>query len=110
MRNMHDDKAGFEEGLRDRFLETDGNYTGSLTALHDKERYNQEVVRDHVELKHVFELEERASQEENEALRQENLALRNAIRGICKDTKTTVQGAKDEFEQNAEEFAQRFRQ
>ena len=76
----------------------------------DKERYNVEVVRDHIELKHVFELEERASQEEIEAIRQENLALRNGIRGICKDTKTTVEGAKGEFEANAEEFAQRFRE
>ena len=55
------------------------------------------MVRDHVELKHVFELEERASQEENEALRQENMALRNAIRKICKDTRTTVDGARTEF-------------
>ena len=55
------------------------------------------MVSDHVELKHVFELEERASQEENEALRQENMALRNTIRKICKDTRTTVDGARTEF-------------
>ena len=65
-----------------------------MTELHKKELYNKAVVGDHVELKHVFELEERASQEENEAMRQENLALRNAIRRLCKDTKTTVDGAK----------------
>jgi hypothetical protein len=110
MHGMHDEKAQFEENLRSRYLELEDKYTGSLQALHDKERYNQEVVRDHVELKHVFELEERAAQEENEAVRQENMALRNAIRGICKDTRTTVDGARNEFEMNAEEFAQRFRE
>ena len=81
-----------------------------MTALHKKELYNKAVVGDHVELKHVFELEERASQEENEAMRQENLALRNAIRRLCKDTKTTVDGAKQEFEANSEDFAARFRE
>lgn len=110
MRNMHDEKAQFEEGLRSRYHETEDRYTKSLEAMLDKERYNVEVVRDHIELKHVFELEERASQEEIEAIRQENLALRNGIRNICKDTKTTVEGAKGEFEANAEEFAQRFRE
>lgn len=43
-----------------------------MKELHQKEQYNQAIVRDHLELKHVFELEERAQVEENEAIRQEN--------------------------------------
>jgi len=44
-------------------------------------------VSDHVELKHTFELEERAKQEENEQLNQQNQLMRNEIRSLCKDTK-----------------------
>ena len=41
-------------------------YSETLEQLHEKEKYNQSIVKDHLELKHVFELEERAQQEENE--------------------------------------------
>jgi len=41
-------------------------YQDTQEQLHQKESYNQAIVRDHLELKHVFELEERAQQEENE--------------------------------------------
>lgn len=68
------------------------------------------MVRDHLELKHVFELEERASQEENEVLRQDNLTMRNSIRRMCGETNKTVKGAKNEYEMNAEEFSRRFRE
>ena len=45
-----------------------------------KESYNQAIVKDHLELKHVFEIEERARSEENEAQRQHNQSCRNQIR------------------------------
>jgi DNA anti-recombination protein RmuC len=84
-------------------------YGECQTKLHEKEEYNFSVVKDHVELKHVFELEERAQSEENEALRQSNLALRNMIRSICKETNSTVSEAKNNYEENAEEFSSKFR-
>jgi len=43
-------------------------YVETLEELHKKELYNAAVVKDHIELKHVFELEERAKNEENEAI------------------------------------------
>jgi len=47
-------------------------YEEAQDQLHQKEQYNQAIVRDHLELKHVFELEERAQNEENEVLNQDN--------------------------------------
>ena len=44
-------------------------------------------MSDHVELKHTFELGERAKQEENEQLNQQNQLMRNEIRSLCKYTK-----------------------
>ena len=44
-------------------------YENLLKQLHDKENYNQAIVKDHIELKHIFEIEERSQQEENEAIR-----------------------------------------
>lgn len=110
MKSMHDEKAVFEEGLRDKYIALDQDYNDALNNLHEKERYNQAVVRDHLELKHVFELEERASQEENEVLRQDNLNVRNQIRRMCSETNKTVKGAKNDYEMNAEEFSRRFRE
>ena len=45
-------------------------YQEAVQELHEKEKYNAGVVKDHVDLKHMFEIEERAQQEENEAVRQ----------------------------------------
>ena len=81
-----------------------------LSQLHQKEQYNQEVVKDHVELKHVFELEERVKSEENEQINQENQMVRNAIRSTARDTKSTVMTAKNDYEANSEEFSVRFRE
>ena len=66
-------------------------------------------MRDHLELKHLFELEERAKNEENESIRQDNLALRNEIRFISSETKNVVLSAKEQYEINAEEYGDRFR-
>jgi hypothetical protein len=35
-------------------------YEELIKDLHDKEKYNNAVVKDHIELKHIFEIEERA--------------------------------------------------
>ena len=56
----------------------------------------------------MFELEERAQNEENESIRQENLILRNSIRAICKETNQTVQEAKKNYVENSEEFSEKF--
>ena len=45
-------------------------YQDTQENLHQKEAYNQQIVLDHIELKHIFELEERAQQEENEQINQ----------------------------------------
>jgi len=68
-----------------------------LEDLHSKEKYNIDIVKDHIELKHFYELEERAKMEENEQVNQENQLLRNAIRGLVKSTKSTVDYAKKDY-------------
>lgn len=65
-------------------------------------------MKDHLELKHVFELEERAHNEENESIRQDNLHLRNTIRSICKDTNDTISEARKTYISNSEELSQKF--
>ena len=40
-----------------------------MQTLHEKEQYNNDIVKDHITLKHMFEIEERAYQEENEIIR-----------------------------------------
>jgi len=66
MKNLQDDKAKFEEEQRNAYMLLQSRYSEVLEQLHQKECYNQQVVKDHIELKHMFELEERARQEENE--------------------------------------------
>ena len=63
--------------------------------MQTKENYNVAIVKDHLEQKHIFELEERAHAEENESLRQQNQMLRNQIRYICRDVDDVVGGAKN---------------
>jgi len=58
-----------------------------------------------LELKHIFELEERATNEENENLRQGNQHLRNQIRALTRGTNSIVKDAKEDYEANAEEFS-----
>lgn len=58
----------------------------------------------------MFEIEERAQQEENEAVRSQNMILRNNVRSICNKTKRTVKNARQEYEGNAEEFTEKFRE
>ena len=48
-----------------------------MNELHEKEKYNQDIVNDHIELKHTFEIEERVKQEENEVIRQNNFQMRS---------------------------------
>lgn len=85
-------------------------YVETLKTLHDKEKYNSDIVQDHISLKHMFEIEERAGHEENEAIRQQNLEMRNQVRGICSETKKTVSNAREEYENNAEDFTKKFRE
>ena len=35
-------------------------YEQTLSTLHEKEQYNTDIVKDHISLKHMFEIEERA--------------------------------------------------
>ena len=53
------------------------NSIKTLNELHEKEKYNQDIVNDHIELKHTFEIEERVKQEENEVIRQNNFQMRS---------------------------------
>ena len=47
-------------------------------------------MKDHIELKHTFEIEERVKQEENEVIRQNNFQMRSQIRAMCQETSETV--------------------
>lgn len=42
-------------------------------------------------------------------MRQQNLQLRRAVRAVCNETKQTVSNARQEYEANAEEFTEKFR-
>ena len=110
MKNLQDEKSRFEEDQRVTYMMLKDEYTTHLTQLHDKEKYNQNIVSDHMETKHIFELEERAQSEENEQLRQQNQMLRMAIRSIFNDTTDTVNTAKNDYEHNSEEFSYKFRE
>jgi len=110
MKQLQDDKASFEEEQRANYMLLNRQYTDVLDKLHEKEKYSQQIVRDHIELKHIYELQERADQEQNEQINQENRTMRNAIRTICTDTRTTVDTAKSEYELNSEEFSRQFRE
>jgi len=67
-------------------------------------------VKDHIELKHTFEIEERVKQEENEVIRQNNFQMRSQIRLMCQETSETVTQVKKEYELNSEEFTHKFRE
>lgn len=94
VKKMQDEKARFEEEQRIHYMTLYQRYNEALDKLHQTEKYNNDIVKDHIELKHFFELEERAKQEENEQMNQENQMLRNNIRGICNDTKKVMTQAK----------------
>ena len=68
VKGMQDDKARFEEDQRVNYLALKSRYTEVMESLHHKEQYNGDIVMDQIELKHIYELEERAKQEENEQM------------------------------------------
>lgn len=109
MKSLQDEKIQYEDEQRAHYLVLKEKYDEVLKQLHEKEAYNSAIVKDHIELKHVYELEERAKNEENEAIRQENLGLRNQIRALACDTNKSVKLAKTQYEKNAEEFGDKFR-
>mmetsp|Transcript_3694 Transcript_3694/g.5567 ORF Transcript_3694/g.5567 Transcript_3694/m.5567 type:complete len:170 (-) Transcript_3694:162-671(-) len=109
MKGLQDEKGQFEEYHRESHLALIEQYEQVVKRAHEKESYSQQIVREHLELKHVFELEERAKNEENEALRQENQNLRNTIRKVAGETSKTVETAKQQYEEDAEEFSSKFR-
>lgn len=110
MKKLQEDKALFEEEQRSRYLMLERKYVETIENLHQKEQYNTAVVKDHMELKHFFEMEERVKNEENEAINQENQMMRSAIRALCRETKNTVDTAKQDYELNSEEFSAKFRE
>lgn len=91
IKKMQDDKARFEEEQRLQYMTLQQRYQEAVDKVHQTEKYNTDVVKDHLELKHFFELEERAKQEENEQLNQENQLLRSSIRALCSDTRRVMQ-------------------
>ena len=110
MKGLQEEKARFEEQQRAKYIALNAMHVQTLEALHEKEKYNTDIVKDHISLKHMFEIEERAQQEENEVVRKQNHELRQSIRSICNQTKSTVSNARKEYEINAEEFTEKFRE
>ena len=41
-------------------MASSAQYVQTVQTLHEKEKYNTDIVKDHVSLKHMFEIEERA--------------------------------------------------
>jgi hypothetical protein len=105
IKKMQDDKARFEEDQRLQCMTLQQRYQESIEKLHSTEKYNSDIVKDHIELKHFYELEERAKQEENEQVNQENQIHRNNIRSLCGETRQVMSQAKHDYIQNSEEFS-----
>jgi hypothetical protein len=59
LKSLQEEKAQFEEQQRAKYMLLNSEYENLLKELHDKEKYNQAIVKDHIELKHIFEIEER---------------------------------------------------
>ena len=56
-----------------------------------------------------FEIEERKMQEEIEAIRLENMQMRDQIRVVAKSSEQKKKDAKEEYEKNALEYQEVFR-
>ena len=75
-----------------------------LDRVQEQETFNIQIIRDHVDLACEFEAEERKLQEEIEAVRLENLQLRQQIVQVSSKTQQAKKEAQEEYERNAEEF------
>ena len=80
-----------------------------MKKLHEQEVFNYQVIRDHVDLISQYEVEERQTQEEIEAMRVENSQLREQIRQIGKLTEKKKKEAKEDYEKHALEYQEVFR-
>lgn len=59
MQQLSDQKAAFEEQLRDEYLRLKERQDGLLGQIHETEVFNSQVVKDHVDALATQELEER---------------------------------------------------
>lgn len=107
---MRDDKAAFEEMQRDRYISNQSRLDQMQNEIIDVENFNQQLVRDHVDTLATHELDERRQQEELEAIRQENLAMREMIRQATEKSKAVRNKAKNAYVSETMEYQERFRE
>jgi hypothetical protein len=81
-----------------------------MSRLQEQEIFNYQVIKDHVDVMCQFECEERKIQEEIEAMRVENMQLREQIREVSKSAEQKKKSAKHEYEKNALEYQEVFRE
>jgi len=81
-----------------------------MTQIHETEVFNQQVVKDHVDVLAAHELEERKQQEELEQIRQENLAMREQVRNATLNTEKTKTKAKKDYVNETMVFQEKFRE
>lgn len=77
LQQLRDEKSAYEEQQRVRYIDSVEAIDKLMQQLHDQEIFNYQVIRDHVDVMSQYEVEERKMQEEIEAVRVENMQLRD---------------------------------
>lgn len=109
IQSLRDEKSKYEEEQRVKYIEFVEELETIMARLHEQEIFNYQIIRDHVDLMSQYEVEERKTQEEIESIRVENAQLREQIRQINKMTEQKKKEAKDEYEKQALEYQEVFR-
>ena len=107
---LRDQKAQFEEQQRERYLHYTGRVEQLMKEIHEKEVFNQQVVKDHVDVLAAHEQEERKQQEELEQIRQENHSMREQVRQTSLATHKTKTKAKQDYVNETLAFQEKFRE
>lgn len=110
LQQMRDDKSQYEEEQRIKYLDFVEEIEKLMSKLQDQEVFNYQVIKDHVDVMSQYEIEERKMQEEIEAIRVENMQIRDQIREVSKSSEQKKKDAKDEYEKNALEYQEVFRE
>ncbi|CDW87267.1 UNKNOWN [Stylonychia lemnae] len=109
LQTLRDEKSKYEEDQRMKYIDYVEEVEKLMSKLQDQEIFNYQVIRDHVDVMSQYEVEERKIQEEIEAMRIENTQIKDQIREIHKSSEQKKKDAKDEYEKNALEYQEVFR-
>ena len=82
---------------REKYLYNKQRLEAITKEIMDIENFNQQLVRDHVDVLSTHELEERRQQEELEQIRQENYQMREMVRQATEKSKAVRDKAKNAY-------------